>query len=100
MSPESGHTLALPPPWGEFLAEVDNQLPRPIELRCLGGFVLTVLYERPLPTVDIDYVSVVPREEQQTLQTVGGLARPWPRNTKSISSLSPLPMYPRSTKPV
>lgn len=72
MSANSPPTPTLPSPWGEFLDEVEKLLSRPVEIHCLGGFVLTVLYGRPLPTADIDYITAVPGEEVQTLQTIGG----------------------------
>jgi hypothetical protein len=30
----------LPSPWKEFLAELDSRLEEPLELHCIGGFVL------------------------------------------------------------
>jgi len=29
----------LPSPWNEFLKELDNILPEPLELHCIGGFI-------------------------------------------------------------
>ena len=62
----------IPSPWNEFLVELDDLLPRPVELHCLGGFVLICLYEQPIPTGDIDYILAVPREEVETIQHLGG----------------------------
>jgi hypothetical protein len=47
-------------PWRSFLHDVDARLHRPVELHCLGGFVVTVLHGLPRPTADIDVLSVVP----------------------------------------
>jgi hypothetical protein len=64
--------LKLPNPWAGFLNEVDQSLSRNIEVRCLGGFVFTVLYEIPRVTLDIDYISTVPNSASQELQTLAG----------------------------
>jgi|ERR1700733_2717119 len=57
MSPSN---TALPSPWNEFLAEIDNSLAEPLELHCIGGFVLVHFYEFPRATADIDYYTAVP----------------------------------------
>jgi len=30
----------LPSPWKEFLSEIDSMLKEPLELHCIGGFVI------------------------------------------------------------
>lgn len=62
----------LPKYWREFLEEVDRQLPESVELHCLGGFVLTACYGLPRRTGDLDYISVLPAEGGQILETVAG----------------------------
>lgn len=69
---EAGALQALPSPWAQFLDKVDELLPRPVELHCLGGFVLTVLYGLPRPTGDIDYISVIPSNEVGTIEAIAG----------------------------
>jgi len=34
----------IPKPWDAFLKDLDRSLEEPVELHCLGGFVLTMLY--------------------------------------------------------
>jgi hypothetical protein len=63
---------SLPPPWDVFLAAVDRQLSQPIELHCSGGFVITFCYGLPRPTGDVDYVSIIPYDEQARLQAIAG----------------------------
>ena len=63
----------LPHPWRAFLADVDGQLPRPIEIHCLGGFVAAFYYDQPRPTNDLDYIEVVPRDAMATLQAIAGV---------------------------
>src|SRR6266436_5841633 len=73
---------ATPPellnPWRAFLVDVDSQLPRTIEIHCLGGFVAAFYYDLPRPTNDLDYIEVVPHDAMATLQIAGiesGLAK-------------------------
>jgi hypothetical protein len=55
---KAGHSL--PSPWKEFLSELDSMLPEPLDLYCIGGFVIYSFYGLPRPTGDIDYYSAVP----------------------------------------
>ena len=56
-NPKSGD---FPSPWKEFLAELDGMLKEPLELHCIGGFVLTFFYGLPRTTGDLDYYTAVP----------------------------------------
>jgi hypothetical protein len=47
-------------PWKEFLDEIDRMLSEPLELHCVGGFVITHFYGSPRTTADIDYWTAVP----------------------------------------
>ncbi|MBI4461430.1 MAG: hypothetical protein HY653_00845 [Acidobacteria bacterium] len=62
----------LSPPWPEFLQELDKLLPRPAELHCLGGFVLAALYQRPIPTEDLDYLDTLPGDDVQAIESIAG----------------------------
>jgi Nucleotidyltransferase of unknown function (DUF6036) len=66
----------LPSPWRAFLAELDRQLPCPVELHCLGGFVAALYYALPRPTNDLDYVEVVPHDLMPALQEIAGVGSP------------------------
>ena len=62
---------AIPEPWASFLADVDACAQGEIELHCLGGFVVTVLYGLARPTADVDVLVVAaPRQvdDSQLLQ--------------------------------
>ncbi len=50
----------LPSPWKEFLSEIDSMLTAPLELHCIGGFVICYFYGQPRLTGDIDYYTAVP----------------------------------------
>jgi hypothetical protein len=58
--PAESAAVRLPSPWKEFLAELDRLLKEPLELHCIGGFVLVHFYGFPRTTGDIDYFSAVP----------------------------------------
>lgn len=64
--------LRIPPPWIDFLRDVDHVLGRSVEVHCLGGFVLGVLYELPRPTGDVDFVEIAPSEAGEELLLVAG----------------------------
>ncbi len=49
---------SLPEPWNSFFTEIDAHLNEEFELRCLGGFVMTVLYSLQRPTSDVDILRV------------------------------------------
>jgi hypothetical protein len=51
---------SLPPPWKEFLLELDSMLTEPLELHCIGGFVICYFYGLPRTTGDIDYYTAIP----------------------------------------
>jgi hypothetical protein len=50
----------LPSPWNEFLSELAAMLKEPLDLHCVGGFVLTYHYGLPRTTGDIDYYTAIP----------------------------------------
>ena len=61
-------------PWQAFLADVNGQLPRPIAIHCLGGFVAAFYYDLPRPTNDLDYIEVIPHDAMATLHDIAGSA--------------------------
>jgi Nucleotidyltransferase of unknown function (DUF6036) len=64
----------LPSPWREFLSVLDESLSEPLELHCIGGFVLVYFYGYPRTTGDIDYCSAVPAN--LNLEEVAGQSSP------------------------
>jgi hypothetical protein len=59
-----------PEPWKSLLVDIDAALDRHVVLHCIGGFAIAMLYDLPRPTVDIDYVSVIPVEKTAALQSL------------------------------
>lgn len=63
---------SVPEPWRSFLAEIDGRVQGEVELHCLGGFVVTMLYGLGRPTADVDVITIVPRDViEQLLQLAG-----------------------------
>jgi hypothetical protein len=65
-------TLSLSKPWPDFLTAIDAKLSQEVNLHCLGGFVLTALYDIPRVTGDLDYIEVVPRAAAKELEEIAG----------------------------
>lgn len=76
------HSPKLISPWAEFLEELDSLLPEPVELHCVGGFVVSTYFGLPRPTGDIDYISALPDHRVNDLQAHAGQASPLARRHK------------------
>jgi hypothetical protein len=63
-------------PWLSFLQEVDRKLSEPVEVHCLGGFVLAVLSRLPRPTADVDFIEVRPGAAGEELLKIAGEGTP------------------------
>jgi hypothetical protein len=63
--------LEIPKPWNAFLKDLDRALEGPVELHCLGGFVLTTLYGLKRPTADVDVLVVRPPMDLDQLAGIG-----------------------------
>lgn len=62
----------IPEPWGSFLSAIDTDRKEEVELHCLGGFVVTVLYGLARPTADVDVMVIAPRGESEYLLRLAG----------------------------
>ena len=56
---KSGARGTLPSPWKEFLSEIDSMLTEPLDLHCIGGFVVCYFYGLARTTGDLDYYTAV-----------------------------------------
>jgi hypothetical protein len=63
---------ALPAPWADFLKELDRLLSKPVQLQCVGGFVLVTRFGFPRATNDIDYLPTLAPDEQRRLLDIAG----------------------------
>ena len=61
----------IPEPWKSFFTEIDESLDEEVGLHCLGGFVLTMLYDLDRPTNDVD---ILPVASNAATELVIGLA--------------------------
>lgn len=64
--------VSVGPPWLDFLSAVDSALSRRVQLHCIGGFVLGLVYGMPRPTGDIDYFEVLPRDAGNEVESIAG----------------------------
>lgn len=62
----------IPEPWKSFLEELDGALTEKLILHCLGGFVIRMLYDRSIPTSDVDFVQIVPQSGYEELMRLAG----------------------------
>ncbi len=65
-----------PEPWNSFLTEIDRALEHGVELDCIGGFAIAMLYNLPRPTVDVDCLSVIPVVDTASLESLAGEESP------------------------
>jgi hypothetical protein len=74
MRHDSGRGLAIPPePWRSFLQELEERLRGKVELRCLGGFVVTLQYGIGRATSDIEFLSIVKERTEDDVEVIAGL---------------------------
>jgi hypothetical protein len=71
-----------PEPWHSFFRDIDKIFEEPIALQCIGGFAMATLYGLPRPTVDVDFLSLVPAGEIGRLDALAGRDR---RSTGSMA---------------
>lgn len=63
---------SLRQPWAAFLNELDALLHHPVEIRCLGAFLLTAVYALPRATGDLDCLAVLPGDATVVVEELGG----------------------------
>lgn len=73
MRAEDSSVPVPPEPWRSFLRELDELLNGPVELRCLGGFVITQQYGIGRETSDIDYLALAAQSRDDDFEAVAGL---------------------------
>ena len=95
----------VPSPWAEFLDQIDSRLSAPVDLHCLGGFVVSVCHGLQRPTADLDVLpAAAPRRNLDELATLGGKGSPLARQYHvyiDIVTIATVPeSYERRLKPV
>ena len=64
--------IKIQEPWLSFLRDVDGALGEPMAIHCLGGFVLSALWELPRPTGDVDFIEIEPSGAGKELLRIAG----------------------------
>ena len=64
--------VRIPEPWLSFLRDVDQALGQSVEVHCLGGFVLAVLWGLRRPTGDVDFIEIEPFDAGDELLDIAG----------------------------
>jgi hypothetical protein len=86
---------SIPRPWDAFLTELDQALEEPVELHCLGGFVVALFYGIGRPTADVDVLEVRPPAMKAQLGQLAGLHSPLHKKHKvHLQQVSVLGAYP------
>ena len=62
--------------WERFLADFDAALSQPLEVHCLGGFILIIVYGLTRTTKDLDAISVTPQEGLREAMARAGRGSP------------------------
>ena len=63
---------SIPEPWQSLLSGIDAFLVEDVELHCIGGFVITVLYDLARSTADVDVIAITPGSEIESLLSLAG----------------------------
>lgn len=63
---------SIPEPWQSFLSDIDARLTTDVDLHCIGGFVVTILYGLARPTADVDVIAITPKYETEFLMNLAG----------------------------
>lgn len=63
---------SLPPPWREFLTELDDLFDEPLQFHCIGGFAVVAAYGLPRSTNDRDYFTLIPCDRARKLERLAG----------------------------
>jgi hypothetical protein len=87
---------SIPEPWQSFLSDIDASLHEDVELHCLGGFVVTVLYDLARPTADVDVIAITPRSEIESLMSLAGQGSDLHRKHKVYLQLVGVATVPES----
>ena len=70
--PAEKRSASTPEPWKSFLEALDESLRAGMQLHCIGGFVVTLLYGLSRETSDLDVLTAVPHDGLAELQRSAG----------------------------
>jgi hypothetical protein len=59
-------------PWFSFLSELDTAMGEPVDLHCMGGFVVSQHYGFPRETSDLDVLALIPNHMVARVSELAG----------------------------
>lgn len=59
-------------PWLSFLSELNALLEEPVNIHCIGGFVVSQHYGLGRETADLDVLSVIPKRVADRIEEIAG----------------------------
>jgi hypothetical protein len=80
----TSQSKSVPEPWKSFLGEIDAAISSPLRFDCLGGFVVTLLYEMNRTSADIDVFEIAPRSASQGVMQMAMQGTPTPSAILSV----------------
>lgn len=89
---------SLPPPWREFLAELDDVFDEPLQFHCIGGFAVVAAYGLPRSTNDLDYFTLIPAIAPGSWSAWRAKVPSLPENIKCMCTMQALRRFLRTTK--
>jgi len=83
-------------PWFSFLTELDLLLAEPVDLHCLGGFVVSQCYGLGRETADSDVLMAAPRAAMQPVLALAGKGSESQRRHRVYVDYCGVAQYPES----
>ena len=87
---------SIPEPWRSFFGSVDAALTEEVDLHCLGGFVITIVYDLARPTADVDVIAINPGVEIESILSLAGQGSELHRKYKVYLQLVGVASVPHS----
>ncbi len=83
-----------PEPWRSFFSAIDAALSESVELHCIGGFAMAVLYGLDRPTADVDVLPIGSSATNQFFIELAGAGSPLHKQYKihlQVVGVAPVP---------
>lgn len=81
-------------PWLSFLSDLDQLLTEPVDLHCIGGFVVSQLYGFGRETADVDILTTAPFQAADQLLAAAGKGSPLHRKHRVYIDYVGVASYP------
>ena len=83
-------------PWKSFLEDLDAKLDGPVDLHCIGGFVVSQHYGLGRETADLDILSIIPKQAVQRISATAGRGSPLQKKHRVCIDYVQVANYPDS----